>query len=98
MLGCPMYDVECICHMTRCHIWSLGRLTNTFDIVHGTSQHLTLHEQQSNAPLPCPRSEYASCFIVVPAIATTRYPPGLRSRIISSFVISGRSISFAVAT
>src|SRR5438552_14149265 len=35
---------------TRCHIWSLGRLTNTFDIVHGTSQHLTLQEQQSNAP------------------------------------------------
>src|SRR5438034_6637892 len=39
---------------TKCDIWSSGRLTNTFDIVHGTSQHLTLHEQQLNAPLPYP--------------------------------------------
>src|SRR5438067_13463844 len=40
---CPMY----LSHdqTTRCHIWFLGRLTNTFDIVHGTSQHRTSHEQ-----------------------------------------------------
>src|SRR5205809_7131215 len=39
---------------TRCDIWSSGHVTNTFDIVHGTSQHLTLHVQQSNAPLLYP--------------------------------------------
>ena len=27
--------------MTECHIWSLGRLTDTSDMGHWTSQHLT---------------------------------------------------------
>ena len=46
---CPMYlsnDPK-----TKCDIWLSGHVTNTSDIVHGTSQHLTLHEQQSNDPL-----------------------------------------------
>src|SRR4029077_3091736 len=46
---CPMYlsnDPK-----TKCDIWLSGHVTNTSDIVHGTSQHLTLHKQQLNAPL-----------------------------------------------
>ena len=48
MLGCPMYDVRSYLSndpKTKCDIWSSGHVTNTSDIVHGTSQHLTL---QSN--------------------------------------------------
>src|SRR5438094_5584480 len=40
---------------TKCDISSSGHVTNTFDIVHGTSQHLTFSDQQqANAPFHAP--------------------------------------------
>src|SRR5437870_12802366 len=55
MLGCPMNDVKFTCQMTKLAnepltksafgewvIWSRGYLTTAFEIVHWTSQHLTL--------------------------------------------------------
>ena len=41
---CPMSYVFVkllIDQMTSTSIWSMGQLTDTYDIVHGTSQHLT---------------------------------------------------------
>src|SRR5262245_27034281 len=36
-----MSHVICICQTTKWLIWSSGCLTNTYDMGHGTSQHLT---------------------------------------------------------
>src|SRR5262245_21323075 len=46
MLGCPTSHVICICHMTQrpddeMGSWSVGRLTNAYDMGRWTSQHLT---------------------------------------------------------
>src|SRR5438094_9027735 len=57
-----MYHGRCRMYLsndpkTKCDIWSSGHVTNTFDIVHGTSQHRTFSDlARLNAPIPWNRS------------------------------------------
>src|SRR5439155_26743793 len=44
------YNLVQLARFRHCVSWSLGCLTSTWDIVHGTSQHLTLFAARSSFP------------------------------------------------
>jgi hypothetical protein len=61
----PMSPVIFVTYVSGLHLWWLGRLTNTYDIGHWTSQHLTTETYDERSMLTPSGGEYllSICFL-----------------------------------